>query len=150
MRKFVTAGLLLTAGVLAGWTAAAGGPMGITRTELGRGTVSGAYTVRGEAGTDIVVQSVSIEPGAGSGWHTHPGHEVGIVKAGTLTFYDGHDPKCSVRTVKAGEVIIRPGQVHQAKNLGSEPVEILVTYYNVPAGGAAVAPAGRPGHCPEE
>lgn len=32
------------------------------------------------------------EPGGTTGWHTHPGHTLIIVTAGTVTHYDAHDP----------------------------------------------------------
>ena len=40
------------------------------------------------------------------------------------------------------------GHVHLGRNLGTEPVEIVVAYFNVPSGTAAAAPAQRPAHCP--
>jgi hypothetical protein len=69
--------------------------------------------------------------------------------AGTLTFFDGDDQKCAPREYKAGNVVVGSGHVHQAKNLGKEPVQIVVTYYDVPSGGPAATPAQRPSHCPE-
>lgn len=126
-----------------------GAPTGVTRTELGRGQVGGNYTVKGADGTDIVVQKVTIDPGATAAWHTHPGAETAIVAAGTLTLFRGEDKECTPREFKAGEVIVGDGRVHQAKNLGQDPVQIVVTYYDVPTGTAAASPADRPSHCPE-
>src|SRR5262245_38941194 len=31
---------------------------------------------------------------ASTGWHAHPGHSLIIVKAGTVTAYEGNDPDC--------------------------------------------------------
>ena len=121
----------------------------MTRAEVGRGKVRAAYTVKGGEGTDVVVQKVTIEPGATAAWHTHPGSETAIVMAGTLTFFDGDDEKCAPREYKAGEVLVGSGRVHQGKNLGKEPVHIVSTYFNVPSGGSAATPAPRPAHCPE-
>ena len=149
MRKLAGAALIVVTATAA-WMTAAGGdqPQGITRTDLGRGTVAASYTVGGDAGSDVVVQSVRIEAGADSGWHTHPGPEVAIVKSGTLTFFDGDDPTCAPRTYTAGQVLVAPGHVHEGRNLGTGPVEIVVTYFNVPRGTAAATPAARPAHCP--
>jgi hypothetical protein len=42
------------------------------------------------------------EPGGTTGWHTHPGHTLIIVTAGTVTHYDAHDPKCTPHVYTAG------------------------------------------------
>ena len=122
---------------------------GVTRTEIGRGTVGQAYTFKSGAGSDVVVQKVTIEPGATAAWHTHPGAEAAIVMAGTLTYFNGEDPDCAPREFPAGQVVTGPGHVHQGKNMGSKPVEIVVTYFDIPAGGPAATPAKRPANCPE-
>jgi quercetin dioxygenase-like cupin family protein len=127
----------------------AGQPTGITRNEMGRGTVGAPYTVSGDRGSDVVVQSVRVDPGGSSGWHTHPGPEVAIVKSGTLTFFDGTDPRCRAKTFTAGQTIVHQGHVHLARNTSTEPVEIVVAYFDVPPGGPAAVPAGRPKQCPE-
>src|SRR5262245_11936870 len=44
--------------------------------------------------SDVYVQSNVFPPGASSGWHTHPGHSLIIVAAGTITAYDGDDRTC--------------------------------------------------------
>jgi quercetin dioxygenase-like cupin family protein len=149
MRK-LTSGFVVVVLVIV-WFAGVGNsqPTGITRTELGRGTVSRPYTVSGSDKSDVVVQSVQIEPGGTSGWHTHPGPELAIIKAGTLTFFDGKDDKCAPKTETAGQAIVRPGHVHMARNDTKETVEIVTTYFDVPPGGAAAAPAARPKQCPE-
>jgi hypothetical protein len=69
--------------------------------------------------------------------------------AGTLTFSRGDDADCAPHEFSAGQVVTGPGHVHQGKNLGKEPVEIVVTYFNVPAGAPATTPVKRPDHCPE-
>jgi len=120
---------------------------GITRTELARGTVDHGYQVGGQAGSDVVTQSARIEPGGSSGWHTHPGAEIAIIKSGTLTFFDADDPDCQARSLSAGQVIARMGHPHLARNLGKEPVEIIVTYVDVPPGAAAAQPAQEPANC---
>src|ERR1035438_1097914 len=35
------------------------------------------------------------QAGGTTGWHTHPGHTLIIVTAGTITHYDGDDPNCT-------------------------------------------------------
>jgi quercetin dioxygenase-like cupin family protein len=144
-------GSVLVTVLVAGGCGKAGGDQAtpVTRTELGRGTAGADYTTKGRSGSDVVVQKVTIEPGAAAAWHTHPGAETAIITAGTLTFFDGDDPNCAPRQVHAGQVVVGSGHVHQGRNLGQDPVQIVVTYYDVPAGAAAATPAERPSHCPQ-
>ena len=102
---------------------------------------------------DTVMQQITFAPGGFSGWHSHPGPAVVLIRSGELTFYDGDDESCSGRTFSAGQASIDPGQghVHFAVNQGTTPAEVWVTYFDVPpgTGGAGVridAPA--PGNCP--
>jgi quercetin dioxygenase-like cupin family protein len=148
MRRIVGSIVVVALGVL-GFATVGESQTGVTRAEVGRGTVGASYTIEGGEATDVVVQKVTIEPGATAAWHTHPGSETAIVMAGTLTFFDGYDEKCAQREYKAGEVLVGSGHVHQGKNLGKEPVEIVSTYFNVPSGGKAATPVSRPAHCPE-
>ena len=39
--------------------------------------------------SDLYVQNNVWVPGGSTGWHTHPGHSLIIVPAGTVTAYDG-------------------------------------------------------------
>ena len=45
--------------------------------------------------SDVYVQSNVWAPAGSTGWHTHPGHSLIIVTAGTVTTYEGDDPECS-------------------------------------------------------
>ena len=144
------AGAVLVVVAVGGYAAGVSGQTtGVTRTEIGRGTVGEAYTFKSGSGSDVVVQKVTIQPGAAATWHTHPGAEAAIVMAGTLTYYRGDDPDCAPHSYSAGQVVTGSGHVHQGKNLGSEPVEIVVTYFDVPKGGSATTPAQRPANCAE-
>ncbi len=98
---------------------------------------------------DTVVQQIVIAPGGTTGWHSHHGPAVAMIAAGELTLYSSEDPTCTPRTYSAGEAFIDPGQghVHIAFNLGSEDVEIWVTYFDVPPGGSVRVDAASPGNC---
>ena len=98
--------------------------------------------------TDIVVQSVAIEPGGQSGWHYHPGPIVVAVKSGTITLYSGDDPTCTPRSVSAGAAFIEePGHVHLARNEGATTEQHVSTYI-LPAGAPTRVDAPNPGNCP--
>ena len=122
---------------------------GVQGTDVGWGTVDSDYTIKGGRGTDVVVERLTIEPGASVPWHTHPGPDIGIVMAGTMTVVHGDDPECGRREYRKGQAYLDTGDLHTVRNLGKERLEILVTFFNVPAGGSVIEPAERPSHCRE-
>ena len=48
------------------------------------------------------MQSNVFAPGGTSGWHTHPGHSLIIVAAGTVTAYEGDDRECTPHVYTQG------------------------------------------------
>jgi hypothetical protein len=44
--------------------------------------------------SDLYVQNNEVALGGSSGWHTHPGHSLIIVTAGSVTVYEADDPTC--------------------------------------------------------
>ena len=99
---------------------------------------------------ETVVQQILIAPGGHTGWHSHPGPVVVVIKSGQISFYDGDDPTCTARTYAAGEAFIDSGQghVHIARNEGTENLELWATYFDVPPGGPLRIDADSPGNCP--
>lgn len=64
--------------------------------------------------------------GASSGWHTHPGIEMGIVISGEMEMRlaDG-----SVRRFTAGQTFVIPrGTVHNGVNVAEGPSRMAITY----------------------
>jgi quercetin dioxygenase-like cupin family protein len=119
---------------LAGVTAAVATPPSgkVSRNELATGKVTDAIDIQRSEPSDFHIDVVTLEPGASSGWHTHPGPEYSIVKAGSVVLV--RDGKCEPVTVSAGQgVFIPEGTAHLAHNDGKEPAELYVTY-TVPAG----------------
>jgi quercetin dioxygenase-like cupin family protein len=99
---------------------------------------------------ETVMQQIVIGPGGHTGWHSHPGPVVVLVKSGELTLYSSEDPTCTGRTYSAGQAFIDSGQghVHIARNLSlSQNVELWVTYFDVPPGGPFRIDAANPGNC---
>lgn len=85
--------------------------------------------------SDLYVQNNVWAPGGTTGWHTHPGHSLIIVTAGTVTAYEGDDPSCTPHVYKAGMGFVDGGgeHVHVIRNEG--PVEArTVAVQLVPAG----------------
>ena len=99
---------------------------------------------------ETVIQQIIIAPGGHTGWHSHPGPVVVVIKSGQMSFYDGDDPTCTVRTYSAGEAFIDSGQghVHIARNEGMANLELWATYFDVPSGAAFRIDQPAPGNCP--
>ena len=98
---------------------------------------------------ETVIQQIVMAPGGTTGWHSHPGPVVVLITAGQMSFYDGDDPTCTVRTYSAGQSFIDSGQghVHIARNEGSVNLELWAAYFDVPPGGAFRIDAADPGNC---
>ena len=77
-------------------------------------------------GRDIVQVLTEIPAGVESGWHTHPGEEVGYILAGTVQMMIEGKPTL---TLRAGDpFLMPPGQPHNALDLGPETGRMLSTY----------------------
>jgi quercetin dioxygenase-like cupin family protein len=77
-------------------------------------------------GRDIVQVLTVIPVGVESGWHTHPGEEVGYILAGTVQMsIEGRAPLI----LNAGDpFLMEPGTPHNALDLGPETGMMLSTY----------------------
>lgn len=115
-----------------------------------RATVGGRKrTIQVRESAETVVQHIVVQPGGFTGWHTHPGPAVALVVEGSLTLYQGKDPRCRGFEYGPSEAFIDPGQgnVHGARNEGSVPAVVYITYFDVPAGTSPLTPAENPGNC---
>jgi quercetin dioxygenase-like cupin family protein len=77
-------------------------------------------------GREIVQVLTEIPAGVSSGWHTHPGEEVGYIVAGTVRMEIEGRPAL---TLRAGEgFLIPPRTPHNALDLGPDTGRMLSTY----------------------
>ena len=77
-------------------------------------------------GREIVQVLTEIPPGVESGWHTHPGEEVGYIVAGTVEMRIEGKPSL---TLHAGDgFLMPPGTPHNARDLGPGTGRMLSTY----------------------
>lgn len=108
-----------------------------------------AEVINAPNAAETVVQLIVIGPNGHTGWHSHPGPVVVLIKSGTMSFYDGDDPTCTVKTYTAGQAFIDSGQGHDhiARNESSENLELWATYFDVPVGGAFRIDKPAPGNC---
>ena len=98
--------------------------------------------------SDVYVQSNVWQPGGSTGWHTHPGHSLIIVTAGTVTAYEGDDPDCTPHVYTQGMGFVDPGgkHVHIVRNEG--PVQAsTIAVQLIPAAATRRIDAPDPGNC---
>lgn len=91
----------------------------LKRTEIQRAAIS-------IADREIVQVRTEIPPGVESGWHIHPGEEVGYIVAGTVEMRIADRPTL---LLQAGDGFLIPPRVpHNARDLGPGVGEMLSTY----------------------
>jgi quercetin dioxygenase-like cupin family protein len=124
-------------------------PSGLTQVPLARGTDVSNGTIPLQVGTDVAMAQITVVPGGSSGWHSHPGGAIIIVKQGTLTVNRAIGSQCQTTTYSAGQAFIeRPREVDQVVNTGTVPYVLLVTFPRVPQGESARIDQPDPGTCP--
>jgi hypothetical protein len=98
--------------------------------------------------SDVYVQSNVWVPGGSTGWHTHPGHSLIIVTAGTVTDYEGHDPECTPHVYKTGMAFIDPGGEHVHILRDESAVEAkTIAIQIIPANAERRIEVADPGNC---
>jgi quercetin dioxygenase-like cupin family protein len=91
----------------------------LTRTEVQRRTSS-------VAGREIIQVLTRIPCGVESGWHTHPGEEIGYILAGTVRMMIAGQPTL---TLQEGDgFLIEPRHPHNALDVGPGEGRMLSTY----------------------
>jgi quercetin dioxygenase-like cupin family protein len=140
------------ASVVTAVTVAPGGatpPSGLTNVPLARGTDVSDGTIPLHVGTDVAMLQITVNPGGSSGWHSHPGGAIIVVKQGVLTVYRSVGSQCQSTAYSAGQTFIeRPGEVDQVLNTGTIPYVLFVTFPRVPPGDSPRTDEPDPGNCP--
>jgi len=151
---------------------------GFVSTAVARGS-SEAFHIRSTDGfdveikskdaTDIAVSNVVVTPGGSSGWHSHPGPVLVVVKTGAITFYragkhsglDGdaenrdngaNGPTCTRTVYPAGSAFVEvpaPGHVMLAKNEGGIEATVTATYFAPPGAALRIDKPWPGGNCPQ-
>lgn len=101
--------------------------------------------------SDLYVQQNTWQPGASTGWHTHPGPSFITVTAGSVTVYEGDDPTCTPHVFTAGTannsfVDIGGGDVHLIRNETGAVAQAVAVQF-IPAGAGRRTEAPDPGNC---
>ena len=89
-----------------------------------------AAKVFAAAGREIVVVLTEIPCGVESGWHIHPGEEVGYILEGTVEMMIKDE---STLTLHSGDgFLIPPDTPHNALDVGPDAGQMLSTYLVAP------------------
>jgi Cupin domain len=98
--------------------------------------------------SDVYVQSNVWAPGGTSGWHTHPGHSLILVTAGTITAYEGDDPSCTAQVYTQGMGFVDQGggHVHVLRNEGEVEARTIAVQL-IPAAAVRRIDVPAPGNC---
>jgi quercetin dioxygenase-like cupin family protein len=99
-------------------------------------TAYGTVVSNAPSAGEVIVQEITIAPGGTTGWHSHPGPVVVVVKAGALTYVREDHGQCFETTYAAGTAFVDPGQghVHTAFNRTAENLVLYATYFDVATG----------------
>jgi len=144
-------GMVVVALLLAGaavFKARATPPSALVNVPLARGTNISEGTIPLQFGTDVAMAQITVAPGGSSGWHSHPGGAIIIVKEGSLTVFESVGNRCETTTYGAGQAFVeRPGEKDQVINTGTVPYVLLVTFPHVPQGVSPRTDEPNPGTC---
>ena len=130
-------GLALVAGSIclaaAAW--ATGSTGSVVAEVIGAGSMPQATAFGAVPGRDTVVADFTFGPRSSTGWHTHPGKTLVIVKSGTFTVYHASD--CSRHVYGPGDAFVElPTTVHVGRNETGGVVELAAVFFRVPIGGS--------------
>jgi quercetin dioxygenase-like cupin family protein len=98
--------------------------------------------------TDLYVAVNDFNPGASTGWHSHPGPSLVLVTAGSVTDYSSSEPGCPGQTYSKGQGFLDPGgsEVHMVRNNGTVDAETIAVQF-IPHGDSRKIPATQPPGC---
>jgi hypothetical protein len=98
--------------------------------------------------TDLYITDNVIPPGGSTGWHSHPGPSLVIVKSGTVTDYMSSDPRCKPHDFAQGSGFIDAGggEVHDVVNRGTTVAETIAVQF-IPTTEPRKVDATEPANC---
>jgi quercetin dioxygenase-like cupin family protein len=111
----------------------------VTSTELARGSL-GEFRVRDRGAdvrlsagqpTDLVLVQATLLPGRETGFHTHAGPSLVIVKEGAMTLVEPRrgNRGCDEEEFGAGDAFPHPSGAHNFVNGGTAPVVFFLAYF---------------------
>jgi quercetin dioxygenase-like cupin family protein len=142
-RKLVVVLGMITVIAAAGATVALANPGTLSTTTVlaHRATLSDRVNVNEDrvkfqtkASTDVLVQTITFQPGGRSGWHFHPGVVIVVVESGQVTT---HDASCETETYSAHQSFVESGtEPFMVSNESATENAVVYATLVVPAGSA--------------
>jgi quercetin dioxygenase-like cupin family protein len=98
---------------------------------------------------DVAIVGAQLDPGAETGWHTHPADSLVTVQPGgpALTMIVVRNGECVERTFQPGQALVHPARRHNFVNKSTETVLNFGVAYFVPVGAPLLTPALAPDAC---
>ena len=120
--------LLVLCAAMPAATAVATPPDGdAARTDLAKGTTETPISITTDGPATVVVQSLVMQPGARSGWHSHAGTELSVITSGSVSLQTA--TACTPVTYGAGQAVFIPAGVpHQVVNTSGAEAQVVLTY----------------------
>ncbi|OII66262.1 hypothetical protein BJP40_13850 [Streptomyces sp. CC53] len=144
--KIITALVAAAATMGGAGIATATPPVGATLVDRFDGKFLTPHDIRVNNVTDVVQQTLTIQPGGETGWHIHPGIVVLTVKSGQITRKNA-DWHCTVETFKAGDSFVKQGGIPlNGVNETNEPLVVELVYLK-PEGTPLRYEREAPRHC---
>lgn len=99
--------------------------------------------------SDVYVVDTAFSPGDSTGWHSHPGPSLVIVKTGTVTNYEAVGSTCTTHTYTAGQGFVDAGgsDEHMVRDDSSAPAELIAVQI-LPGGSLRRIDEPAPANCP--
>jgi len=133
LRRAAAGGLLLAGAALVQSEGAVADHNPIHVDFLSKATVDDRIKVNTKDASEVTTYRITLQPGASTPWHYHPGpHVVSIGPGADVTVYEAD---CSRTAYKPSQGFFDPGEsfpdarqhVHVARNEGTVPAVLLVT-----------------------
>ena len=145
--RWVVGASIVAASLTLSGVAVATGPTGTVASEvIGAGSTDQKFKLVARPDTNTIVASFTVGANSSTGWHTHPGRTLVIVKSGTFTVYHADD--CSSNVYGPGDAFVElPSSIHVGRNETAEPVELGVVFFRVPIDGSPRIDQPQPTTC---
>jgi quercetin dioxygenase-like cupin family protein len=105
--------------------------------------------LRTQGVSDVYVVDTVFSPGDDTGWHSHPGPSLVIVKSGTVTNYEATGSTCTSHTYTAGQGFVDAGgnDEHMVRDNTTSPAELIAVQI-LPHGSQRRIDEPAPANCP--
>lgn len=114
---------------------------------LSKAEVEDRIKIRTREPSEITTYRITLQPGAATPWHYHPGPHLVSIARGAVTVYEAD---CAKTTYDAGHGFFDPGDkrphIHVARNDGNLPAVLVVTDVR-PGGGPVRVDVPAPAAC---